>query len=50
MRFVGYSLAAAGASSLIVSFIIVNAVLAPVPHKAKADAHAFGWSTTVTRH
>lgn len=49
MRIVGFSLAAAGLSSLVVSFVIAHAVLAPVPHKEKPDIHPSGWTTTVTR-
>jgi hypothetical protein len=49
MRVVGFSLAAAGLSSLFLSAILVYAVLAPVGYHAKPEMGISGWSTTVTR-
>jgi hypothetical protein len=47
MRFVGISLTAIGLSSLLLSAVVATAVLAPVPHQAKALIGE--WTTTVSK-
>jgi len=51
MRFIGFSLAAVGLSSLLLSAVVAHAVLAPLPQnatKTKTEVVTPVWNTTLT--
>jgi hypothetical protein len=50
MRIVGISLAAVGLSSLLLSVVVVNAVLVPIPHPEKQRVEIGEWTTTVYKN